>query len=62
MFGALAEPVMGTPWNNLLFLAVLASSRGEPDDDVPADHPDDARDGVLRRAARSGSPAFTRST
>ena len=26
MFGALAEPVMGTPWNNLLFLAVLASS------------------------------------
>ena len=27
VFGALAEPVMGTPWNNLLFLAVLASSR-----------------------------------
>ncbi len=26
VFGALAEPVMGTPWNNLLFLAVLASS------------------------------------
>ena len=25
MFGALAEPVMGTPLNNLLFLAVLAS-------------------------------------
>ena len=26
VFGALAAPVMGTPWNNLLFLAVLASS------------------------------------
>ncbi len=26
VFGALAEPVMGTPLNNLLFLAVLASS------------------------------------
>ena len=26
VFGALAEPVMGSPWNNLLFLAVLASS------------------------------------
>jgi amino acid transporter len=26
VFGALAQPVMGTPWNNLLFLAVLASS------------------------------------
>ena len=26
VFGALAEPVMGTPWHNLLFLAVLASS------------------------------------
>ena len=48
VFGALAEPVMGTPWNNLLFLAVLASSAAQPDDDVPADHPDDARDGDLR--------------
>src|SRR6478735_11313213 len=26
VFGALAEPVMGSPWHNLLFLAVLASS------------------------------------
>ena len=26
VFGALAEPVMGHPWNLLLFLAVLASS------------------------------------
>ena len=26
VFGALAGPEMGTPWNNLLFLAVLASS------------------------------------
>ena len=26
VFGALAEPVMGAPWHNLLFLAVLASS------------------------------------
>lgn len=26
VFGALAEPVMGNPWNLLLFLAVLASS------------------------------------
>ncbi len=26
VFGTLAEPVMGSPWNNLLFLAVLASS------------------------------------
>jgi len=26
VFGALAEPVMGSPWFNLLFLAVLASS------------------------------------
>ncbi|TKV59242.1 APC family permease [Nakamurella flava] len=26
VFGALAGPVMGEPWNNLLFLAVLASS------------------------------------
>jgi hypothetical protein len=26
VFGALAEPVMGSPWNLLLFLAVLASS------------------------------------
>ncbi|ACV77224.1 APC family permease [Nakamurella multipartita] len=26
VFGALAEPVMGSPWSNLLFLAVLASS------------------------------------
>ncbi len=26
VFGALAQPVMGSPWNNLLFLAVLASS------------------------------------
>ncbi len=26
VFGALAEPVMGNPWNLFLFLAVLASS------------------------------------
>ena len=26
VFGALAQPVMGSPWSNLLFLAVLASS------------------------------------
>jgi amino acid transporter len=26
VFGALAEPVMGAPWHNFLFLAVLASS------------------------------------
>lgn len=26
VFATLAEPVMGSPWNNLLFLAVLASS------------------------------------
>ena len=50
-FGALAEPVMGSPWHNLLFLAVLASSRGQPDDDVPADHPDHARHGDLPGAA-----------
>ena len=46
VFGALAEPVMGTPLNNLLFLAVLAS-RGEPDDDIPANHSHHARDGDL---------------
>ena len=51
VFGALAEPVMGTPVEQPAVPGGAGVVRGEPDDHVPADHQDDARDGDLRRAA-----------
>ena len=48
VFGALADPVLGSLGGLMLYLAVLVVLGGEPADHVPARRPRDAGDGRLR--------------
>ena len=61
VFGALADPVLGTWAGPLLFLAVLRVVGGQPADHLPARRPRDAGDGRLRRVPeelRRSQPAL----
>ena len=62
VFGNLAEPVLGLPAEPRPLPGRAGVLGGQPDHHLPAHHPHAARDGRLRRDARSGSPTSTRSS